>query len=267
MSSIDHATRERILREYDDERKRQGVPWGHCFCGCGQQTQLAAESDFQRAAVKGYPLRFLQNHNRRHKNSRHLSIAEYRQWWTDNTDTPYGFCWCGCGTLTDTAKYTRLDQMHRAGEPLRYVPGHNSRSAPRQYIEMDCGYKTPCWLWQWSINIWGYGYVMDSGKARRAHRVFYERKHGPIPEGASLHHLCAPYGGPRHCVNPDHLTPVTHAMNMRLGKNTKLDWGKVNAIRKLYSTGKYTKAALARSHNVSEHAIFQVVNYKTWRDV
>lgn len=52
------------------------------------------------------------------------------------------------------------------------------------------------------------------GKPRRAHRVAYELLVGPIPEGLVLDHLCRV----RHCVNPDHLEPVTKRENERRGK-------------------------------------------------
>jgi hypothetical protein len=46
-----------------------------------------------------------------------------------------------------------------------------------------------------------------------AHRVSYELHKGPIPEGLVIDHLCRV----RHCVNPDHLRAVTHAVNILAG--------------------------------------------------
>jgi hypothetical protein len=43
----------------------------------------------------------------------------------------------------------------------------------------------------------------------RAHRAVWEQYVGPIPEGKDLHHKC----GLKHCVNPDHLEPVTSQRN------------------------------------------------------
>ncbi|MFJ2662519.1 HNH endonuclease signature motif containing protein [Arthrobacter koreensis] len=43
----------------------------------------------------------------------------------------------------------------------------------------------------------------------RVHRVAYELFSGPIPNGLVLDHLCRNRG----CFNPNHLEPVTRAVN------------------------------------------------------
>lgn len=69
-----------------------------------------------------------------------------------------------------------------------------------------------CWLWIAGKNIRdGYGKFWLDNKLKSAHRVSYEFFKGPIPEGLDLDHLCRV----RHCVNPDHLEPVTAYENMR----------------------------------------------------
>jgi len=59
----------------------------------------------------------------------------------------------------------------------------------------------------------GYGTFYLDGRSQKAHRVAYELLVGPIPEGLTLDHLCRV----RHCVNPDHLEPVTRLENWRRG--------------------------------------------------
>lgn len=44
-----------------------------------------------------------------------------------------------------------------------------------------------------------------------AHRFSYETFIGPVPEGLELDHLCRN----TRCVNPEHLEPVTHKVNMQ----------------------------------------------------
>lgn len=71
-----------------------------------------------------------------------------------------------------------------------------------------------CWLWRGAIDNAGYGVVNVGGRrVNRAHRVSYEILVGPIANGLHLDHLCRV----RHCLNPDHLEPVSPAENMRRG--------------------------------------------------
>jgi hypothetical protein len=54
---------------------------------------------------------------------------------------------------------------------------------------------------------------LDKPKKYMAHRFSYLKLVGPIPEGLQIDHLCRV----RHCVNPDHLEPVTNKENIRRG--------------------------------------------------
>jgi len=68
----------------------------------------------------------------------------------------------------------------------------------RKFIDRQEGDEC-CWLWRGSLNNSGYG----------PHKVIWEEKNGPVPEGYELDHLCKI----RHCVNPDHLIAVPLAAN------------------------------------------------------
>lgn len=69
-----------------------------------------------------------------------------------------------------------------------------------------------CWLWCLGKNSHGYGRITVPGvRYVEAHVVSYNAFKGEIPEGLELDHLCRV----RHCINPNHLEPVTHAENMR----------------------------------------------------
>ena len=75
---------------------------------------------------------------------------------------------------------------------------------------------TSCWLWKGAISSGsGYGNFWVDGKYRNAHAVGYELLVGPIPNGLEIDHLCRV----RRCVNPAHLEPVTHAVNMHRGES------------------------------------------------
>lgn len=68
-----------------------------------------------------------------------------------------------------------------------------------------------CWVWTASATKNGYGKIGAPGDTGwlLAHRVAYELTVGEIPHGLVLDHLCHN----RRCVNPQHLEPVTQAIN------------------------------------------------------
>jgi hypothetical protein len=68
-----------------------------------------------------------------------------------------------------------------------------------------------CILWTGGQDGRGYArFCTDAVHQRAAHRWVYERYRGPVPNGMELDHLCRV----RHCVNPDHLEPVPHKVNL-----------------------------------------------------
>lgn len=104
------------------------------------------------------------------------------------------------------------------------------------YTVEDRGYETPCWVWL-GIPVYsgsgrdtgGYGRIQRNGHRISAHRYFYEKFRGPIPEGLRLDHLCRV----TVCVCPWHLEPVTHTVNIRRGNVAKLKPDQVAYIRTL----------------------------------
>ena len=69
-----------------------------------------------------------------------------------------------------------------------------------------------CWEWTAYKNKDGYGIFRPGNKRTmiRAHRFSWMILVGNIPPDKELDHLCRNRG----CVNPDHLEPVTHRVNM-----------------------------------------------------
>jgi hypothetical protein len=75
-----------------------------------------------------------------------------------------------------------------------------------------------CWRWTGCISRAGYGRVRvggTKGKLWQAHRAVYEHYRGPVADGLELDHLCRN----RWCVNPDHVEPVSHVINVRRGES------------------------------------------------
>ena len=70
-----------------------------------------------------------------------------------------------------------------------------------------------CWLWLGARSSTGYGVFRAYGRVVKAHGFAYERFVDDVPKGLELDHLC----NVRHCVNPDHLEPVTHTENVARG--------------------------------------------------
>ena len=81
-----------------------------------------------------------------------------------------------------------------------------------------------CWLWKAALNNDGYGNFNLCGRGGIAHKLSYESLVGPVPDGLELDHLCRI----RNCVNPAHLEPVTHKVNVQRGELYKVNASKTH---------------------------------------
>jgi hypothetical protein len=80
-----------------------------------------------------------------------------------------------------------------------------------------------CWLWIAGQSC-GYGKFYMNGKQYLATRISWEMLRGPIPDGYVIDHDNPDYGcGNPACVNPEHLEPVTRAVNTQRRRNTRSD--------------------------------------------
>jgi hypothetical protein len=91
--------------------------------------------------------------------------------------------------------------------------------------------KTGCWNWTGAKMKGGYGAVTFSRNGEKqtklVHRVAYEMRRGPIPDGMTIDHLCRNPG----CLNPDHLEAVTMAENIRRGTQGQYQRAKTHCRR------------------------------------
>lgn len=176
----------------------------------------------------------------------------------DQLTFPSGLCECGCG---HAAPKTNSERGWVKGHPIRFIHGHQNRRRQVPYREEDRGYSTPCWVWLGAKQPgpWDYGVMYHGGRTCRAHRVYYERAKGPIPDGLELDHLCRVPA----CVNSDHLEPVTPAENTRRGNVARLSEEDVLFVR----ASSLPKRTLARQMGVSRGAIEGIRRGWTWQDV
>jgi hypothetical protein len=175
---------------------------------------------------------------------------------TENS-TASGLCECGCNEATTIAQRTDHRRGWVKGKPIRFRKGHNRRKGLR-WAECSTGYLTPCWIWQNGKNVAGYGVTTVSGTSTRAHRAVYTMLVGPIDAGLQLDHLCRV----RACVNPDHLEPVTCAVNVRRGTLTRLTPEAITEIRAATAS----QTALAAKYSVTQGHISRIKNKLTWRE-
>lgn len=158
--------------------------------------------------------------------------------------------------------------------------------------------ETPCIEWQGTRSPArpnepsGYGRITKrkSGtSAKHAHRVAYEKAHGPIPEGLIVMHRC---DNPP-CVNPEHLVLGTMLDNFldsvakgrmrhvcgEAHPSAKLTRAKVRQIRKAAVAalqqrsgrqrrrrGDGVAAKLAKKYGVSLSSLYSVIAGKTWKE-
>jgi HNH endonuclease len=176
-------------------------------------------------------------------------------------------CECGCGQPAPIATYTSKHWGWTKGQPKRFKRGHASPCTKPSiwsddlWEKRDLGYSTMCWFWLGVKDRNGYGRFgsQSTQGSALAHRISYERAHGPIAEGLDLDHLCR---NPS-CVNPGHLEPVTHRENLRRGAGAKLSYEKAERVRQLRAQG-LTHRVIAEQFGVSTRTISDTLAGKRW---
>jgi hypothetical protein len=173
--------------------------------------------------------------------------------------TPHGYCECGCGEKTVVNRWANRHHGHAKGQPRRFLQGHQHRKT----VAPACGYivdaETGCWIWKLGLDRAGYGKTKRGGISVHAHIALWRDRHGPVPDGLELDHLCRTPA----CCNPDHLEAVTPTENKRRGRATKLSAADVAAIKASGDTNK----ALAARFGVDPSNISHIRRGFSWKDV
>jgi len=132
-----------------------------------------------------------------------------------------------------------------------------------------------CLIWQGYEGKDGYGQIKYRGRVWKAHRASWLVHRGEIPDEYVVCHTC----DERLCVNPLHLFPSTHEMNMkdmvlkgrspdsRHEKNSqsKLTWEDVDLIRQADDAG-YDHLDIACRFGVSRGYVGKIVREEVWRE-
>ncbi len=141
----------------------------------------------------------------------------------------------------------------------------------RFFDYVDAGAGESCHLWTRHFDGHGYGLVWLDGKYKLAHRVSWEIKNGPRPDGLCVLHTC----DRPSCVNPEHLWLGTHKDNAvdRVAKgrqsdtrgeangNARLTWAHVVEIRESTET----TVVLAARFGVSQSHLSSIKRGRAWK--
>jgi len=174
--------------------------------------------------------------------------------------TGFGFC-PKCSSSVNSVQIinqmAEVDRQHESSLPyhpmllLRHVVGvpiktslKKSKNDPYR-IDTETG----CWIWMRGKGR-HYGLLFNGEKHVLAHRHYYEFYKGKIPENMILDHKCRN----RLCVNPEHLEPVTNAINIRRGIGAKLTDEEVAEIRSFRQRGVLLKDIAKRIGISYSHA-------------
>lgn len=190
--------------------------------------------------------------------------ASLARWRAENREALKGtvapaFCECGCGKGTSIIYETDKRGGRTRGERSRFIDGHNGRLLnPGHTVDPETG----CWNWNGHIRSNGYpGTMMSRGIPENAHRAYYEKHKGLIPEGLTLDHLCRN----RKCVNPDHLEAVTLTVNRRREPRIKLTIESVREIRLARSKGELLRVIAGR-YGITRGMVGRIVRNKVWKE-
>lgn len=174
----------------------------------------------------------------------------------EECNIPYSTCHCGCGEITSIVAKNHSKDGHIKGYPYLYMKGHYVRN---DKLEYKVDNNTGCWVWLGSMYDRGYGRKKVSGKYVLAHKLYYEKYNGSVPEGLEIDHLCRNHS----CVNPNHLEAVTHIENVGRGLLVKVYQKEAEEIKLLCGIpGGLPQKDVAEIYGISSSTVYRIVSNK-----
>lgn len=153
-----------------------------------------------------------------------------------------------------------------------YVPDYGLPT--RIWKKVEPVTESGCWLWTGAVDKHkGHGRTYWKEKVQLSHRVFFEAKHGKIPDGMCVCHKC----DVPSCVNPDHLFVGTVAdNNADMRRKGRASGNRTNGER--HHRAKFTdeqaikirsdprgSSEIAREYGVHHSTIFYLKSGKNWK--
>ena len=175
-------------------------------------------------------------------------------------------------------------------QPLPVTERHKSFPYQRFFSKLervnvsDIGKEKGCWEWTSARHPrTDYGVFWMDGRSWQAHRVAWEFKYGPIPDGLILLHRCD--NPPCARVDPNGLPEDDHfylgtvkenntdrdikGRGVKLigdtNPNVKLNADDIRLIRELAKSKSY--AAIAKTYQISPVTVSRIVRRETWAHI
>jgi len=121
--------------------------------------------------------------------------------------------------------------------------------------------ETSCWVWLRTLSPQGRARLWRKGYSQLAAHYFYIEKHGPVPKGLELDHLCQN----KACVNPGHLEAVPHHVNVWRAPGTKLTPEKVVEIRQTYAADPIDQTVFAARYGLKRAHMNLILTGRCWK--
>jgi hypothetical protein len=143
-----------------------------------------------------------------------------------------------------------------------------NEAAKRVFAQCVPNYETECIVWtgRWTTQN-GYGRVTFKRRKHLTHRIVYQARKGPVPDGLQILHSC----DNRRCCNPNHLSLGTGQDNTndrkakdRLG--FKLNTAQAREILALVRSGR-KQPEVAKMFGINASMVSRIASGKKWAHV